>query len=142
MDYVLDGYCGVFCGACPVMLATKAGKLEGDMSCYGCKSEKPTGFCKTCRIKACAISKGFEFCIECGKITTCDLMQKFITDKQYPYGLCVLKNLKIIQTTGLVNWLEMQVKRWRCEHCGEPHSWYQETCSKCGFTVNNYLADL
>jgi len=142
MDYVLDGYCGVFCGACPVMLATKAGKLEGDMSCYGCKSEKPTGFCKTCRIKACAISKGFEFCIECGKITTCDLMHKFITDKQYPYGLCVLKNLKIIQTTGLVNWLEMQVKRWRCEYCGEPHSWYQETCSKCGFAVNNYLADL
>ncbi|HSN95495.1 MAG TPA: hypothetical protein VLR89_10610 [Anaerolineaceae bacterium] len=48
----------------------------------------------------------------------------------------------MIQSKGLGNWQEMQAKRWRCEHCGEAHSWYQETCSKCGFAVNNYLADL
>ena len=142
MNYVLDAYCGVFCGACLVMLATKTGKLEEDKSCFGCKSEKPTRFCKTCRIKACATSKGFEFCFECSKLTTCDLMQNFIADKQYPYGLCVSENLKVIQTKGLGNWQEMQVKRWRCEYCGEPYSWYQETCTKCGFAVKNYLADL
>ena len=142
MDYILDGYCGVYCGACPVILVTRAGNLEEDQQCYGCKSEKPTGFCETCKIKACAISKGFEFCIECGKLTTCDLMHKFIADQQYPYGQCVLKNLKMIQTTGTLNWLEMQDKRWRCGHCGDPHSWYQETCSNCGSSVNSYLADL
>jgi len=142
MDYVLDGYCGVFCGACPVMLATKAGKLDEEKQCYGCKSEKPTGFCETCGIKGCAISKGVVFCIQCSKLTTCNLMRNFVADTQYPYGQCVLKNMEMIQTTGLSNWLEMQDKRWRCEHCGEPHSWYQEICSKCGLTVNSYLADL
>lgn len=142
MDYILDGYCGVYCGACPVIAATRAGNLEEDAQCYGCKSEKPTGFCETCRIKACAISKEFEFCSQCDKLTACDLMQKFIADQQYPYGQCVLKNLKMIQTTGRLNWLETQEKRWRCQHCGEPHSWYQETCSNCGSGVNSYLADL
>jgi len=73
---------------------------------------------------------------------TCDLMQKFIADKQYPYGQCVLKNMEMIQNTGLSNWLEMQDKRWHCEHCGEPHSWYDEICPKCGVVVNNYQADL
>ena len=71
------------------------------------------------------------------------LCLEVIADQQYPYGKCVLKNLKMIQTTGLVNWLELQVKRWRCRALPENlNSWYQVTCSKCGFAVNNYLADL
>lgn len=142
MDYVLDGYCGVYCGACPVMLATRAGSLEDDRQCYGCKSGKPTGFCETCELKACAIRKGFEICIECCEVTKCEFMCKFIADQQYPYGQCVLKNMLMIQIQGLPNWLGAQKKRWRCEHCGEPHSWYDETCPKCGQEVKNYQEDL
>jgi hypothetical protein len=142
MQYILDCFCGVYCGACPNLLATKAGKLEMEQQCYGCKSEQPTGFCSTCPIKACAISKGYEFCSQCSELSTCEYMNSFISDQQYPYGQCVLKNLEMIQVQGLATWLGDQEKRWRCDHCGEPHSWYQETCSKCGFAVNNYLADL
>lgn len=142
MDYVLDGYCGMYCGACPVMLATKAGKLEEEKGCYGCKSEKPTEFCETCAIKACAESNGFEFCIQCNQWMACDRMLKFRSDTQYPYGQCVLKNMELIEVIGLPAWLEMQSKRWRCEKCGEPHSWYQETCSRCGQAVKDYKADL
>jgi hypothetical protein len=86
MEFVLDGYCGVYCGACPVMLATKAGKIDDAQQCYGCKSEKPTGFCATCGIKACAQRKGYEFCDQCNELKTCELMQKFVSDQQYPYG--------------------------------------------------------
>jgi len=142
LSYVLDGYCGVYCGACPVMLATKTGELDESQQCYGYKSEKPTGFCSTCGIKACASSKRFEFCIECSEITNCDLMQKFIADQQYPYGRCVLKNMEKIQIIGLSSWLKMQEKRWRCEYCGEPYSWYRVTCAKCGNVVKSYQADL
>ena len=142
MEFVLDCYCCVFCGACPVMLATQAGTIDADQQCYGCKSEKPTGYCTASGIKTCALHKGFEFCIQCESITTCSLMEAFTSDVQYPYGQCVLKNMEMIQTTGLQNWLEDQEKRWRCEHCGEPHSWYDETCPKCGLAVINYLEDL
>jgi len=142
MDYVHDGYCGVYCGACPTLLATKAGKIDEGLQCYGCKSEKPTGFCSTCGIKACAQGKGYEFCNQCSDLETCELMLRFVSDQQYPYGQCVLKNMETIRLTGLPGWLETQEKRWRCNACGAAHSWYHETCLKCGFAVNNYLADL
>lgn len=142
MEYVLDCYCGIFCGACPTLLATKAGKVKEDQQCYGCKSEKPTGFCSTCPIKACAISKGFKFCNECSELAACTYMERLVSDKQYPYGQCVLKNMEMIQKQGLSTWLAEQEKRWRCGNCGEPHSWYDKTCPNCGSTVKGYLADL
>jgi len=142
MDFILDCYCGVYCGACPVLLATKSGKLGEDQQCFGCKSEKPTGFCATCSIKTCAESKGFEFCVECTEVISCDLMQKFIADQQYPYGQCVMNNMEMIRVMGLPAWLELQGKRWRCKHCGKPHSWYQESCPQCGQAVANYRSDL
>jgi len=142
MDYLMDGYCGVYCGACPALLATKAGKIEDARQCYGCKSEKPTGFCASCGIKACAQSKGYELCDQCKELITCKLMQKFVSDTQYPYGQCVLKNMQMIQEEGLKKWLEMQDKRWRCKNCGAAHSWYHKTCPQCSQAVADYKADL
>lgn len=142
MEYVFDGYCGVYCGACPTVLATKAEEIAETMQCYGCKSEKPTGYCATCGIKACAQGKGYEFCHQCNELETCELMQKFISDKQWPYGQCVLKNMEAIQVIGLPKWLEMQDKRWRCKNCGASYSWYHETCPQCGQVVASYKADL
>ena len=53
------------------MLETKAGTATN--SCHGCKSEQPTGYCATCGIKACAQSKGYEFCYPCGDSSACEL---------------------------------------------------------------------
>jgi hypothetical protein len=142
MEYVLDGYCGVYCGACPALLATKAGKIDAARQCCGCKSDKPTGFCATCGIKACAQSKGYEFCGQCSQLVTCELMQKFVADTQYPYGQCVLKNMQVIQEEGLAKWLETQDTRWRCQNCGAAHSWYQQNCPQCSQAVANYQADI
>jgi hypothetical protein len=69
-------------------------------------------------------------------------MIKFIEDQQYPYGQCVLKNMATIQDLDVVTWVEGQKKRWCCEQCGESHSWYLETCPKCGRAVKNYQTDL
>lgn len=142
MDYILHGYCGIYCGACPTLLTTKAGNIDETRRCYGCKSEKPTGFCATCGIKACAQGKGFEFCNQCGELKTCEFIQKVVADAQYPYGQCVLKNMEVIRATGLSQWLDMQDKRWRCPHCSAAHSWYHETCPQCGQSVASYQADL
>ncbi|MFZ5810074.1 MAG: DUF3795 domain-containing protein [Chloroflexota bacterium] len=142
MKYVMDGYCGVYCGACPIMLATRAGNLDEDQQCFGCKSEKPTRFCATCGIKACSQRKGYDFCYQCNELESCELMKQFVADVQYPYGQCVMKNMEIIQAIGLPQWLEMQDSRWRCQSCGLPHSWYHETCPQCGQSVADYKADL
>lgn len=142
MDFILHGYCGVYCGACPVMLATRAGQIDKEKECYGCKSEKPTGFCATCRIKACAQRNGHEFCGQCSGLRTCELMLMFVSDQQYPYGQCVLKNMDAIRDQGLPDWLDVQARRWRCKKCDTPHSWYHDSCPQCGQAVANYTEDL
>jgi hypothetical protein len=140
MDFILHGYCGLYCGACPIMLNTMAG--IGSEQCYGCKSEQPTGYCAVCSIKACARRKGPEFCNECSEYCTCKPMQKFMEDTKWPYQQGVLKNVETIRCDGLTKWIEGQDKRWRCTNCGASHSWCDETCPQCGQTVANYQADL
>jgi hypothetical protein len=142
MDYVLDGYCGIYCGACPVILATMRDEPGDVEPCHGCKSQKPAGFCYTCEIKACARNKGYDFCVQCNGLTTCEFLKKLVSNEQYPYGQCVFNNMQVIRDEGLPKWLEMQEKRWSCTFCGETHSWYQGTCQQCGKAVENYLADL
>ncbi len=140
MDFRLDGYCGLYCGACPVMLKTRAGTETGP--CHGCKSEQPAGHCVDCAIKTCARSKGYDFCDQCASLAACDKMRAFMADPEWPYHQSVLKNLAMIRRNGLTEWLEAQDQRWRCPNCGTPHSWWDETCSHCGQPVANYRADL
>ena len=140
MIYIFDGYCGLYCGACSMVLDTKAGKAE--KPCYGCKSEAPAGHCAECAIKACDQSKGYEFCIECVEISTCEKMQHFIHDPEYPNGLGVMKNMERIQWVGVETWLVEQERRWRCGNCGNSYFWYDDTCPNCGQPVASYKADL
>ena len=142
MDFILHGYCGMYCGACPVVLETKAERATEDKQCYGCKSAKPAGYCATCGMKACAQRKGYEFCYQCDELNVCELMQKFASDKNFPYGQCALKNMEMIREEGLPKWLEKQGRRWRCENCGTLQSWYHETCPQCGHAVASYKVDL
>ena len=50
-------YCGLYCGACPLYLATRAGTLDSLVShgmgaehlrCLGCRSEKVSVYCLNC----------------------------------------------------------------------------------------------
>jgi len=141
MSYRLDGYCGLYCGACPTLLGTKAGKEAHP--CHGCKSDQIDSqrYCATCSIKVCARGRGFEFCIECPDLENCDLLQKFITDEMWPYHQGVMKNLEFIQCEGLATWLEMQQQRWRCGKCGAVLSWWDETCPSCRAAVDSYRTE-
>ena len=139
MDFILHGYCGLYCGACPIMLNTQAG--TGTDQCHGCKSDRPTGYCAICGIKACARREGHAFCYECAGFSTCEQMQKFTRDTNWPYQQGVLKNMEMIRRDGLTKWLAGQAERWRCAHCGRSHSWWDETCPQCGQAVASYKAD-
>lgn len=41
MDFILHGYCGMYCGACPILLVTKAGKSMMVNSATGAKVRNP-----------------------------------------------------------------------------------------------------
>ena len=139
MNFVLHGYCGLFCGACPKMLSTKAG--TGTDLCYGCKSGQPTGYCAICGIKACARDRAHEFCNECSEYGACGLIEKFLKDTNWPYQQIASSNMESIRQHGLSKWLEAQEQRWRCADCGASHSWWDEACPRCGHAVASYKAD-
>ena len=151
MEFRRDGYCGLYCGACPVFLANEQGKVEElaqkwekkpeELICFGCKSEQVTPWCTTCDIKLCAQDKGYEFCFECNELP-CDKMTTFIEDERCPYHLGVKKNLDFIRQKGVETWLQAQDARWRCQECGTKFAWQDETCKNCGSAVSNYKADL
>jgi hypothetical protein len=151
MDFVKHGYCGLYCGACPTMLATENGELEAfaqggsltpeELACYGCKSEKVAVFCRDCGLKRCAREKGFDFCHQCPDLP-CWRVTEFMQEEEYPYHLGVLKNLDVIRQQGLDAWLSAQDNRWRCPACGTKFAWQDEVCRKCGQPAANYKADL
>jgi hypothetical protein len=89
-------YCGYTCPAdCKMLKATLENNVElkkeayvnwkiqekyglafdpEQIFCYGCKTEeKPSGIViKNCTVRSCAISKGFDCCIECNDLASCD----------------------------------------------------------------------
>ena len=151
MEFKLDAYCGLYCGACPAMLAHQNGELEAfaerigrtleDVRCFGCKSDIVTSFCATCKLRRCANNKGFDFCFQCEELP-CDPFIAFRDAEKWPYHAAVPKNLKRIQQVGAEAWIEEQDTRWRCPKCGYKFAWQDETCKSCGEKVSNYKADL
>ncbi len=133
MEFVLDAYCGLYCGACPNLLAAKAGIWNEP--CHGCKSEQTVGYCATCEIKICAESKGHEFCHQCSTFKKCALIHKFAPAAEKSCQQRVLSNMEQIRMEGKAKWLEEQENSWRCGNCGTLFSWSHKTCSRCGQAV-------
>ncbi len=140
MEFVLHAYCGLYCGACPILLNTKEG--TGTEQCHGCKSEQPTNYCAVCGIRACAQSRGLAFCNECPEYEGCALMDKFLQDMNWPYQRAAARNMESIRQLGISAWLDAQKRRWLCANCGAAHSWWDERCAQCGHATANYSADL
>jgi len=147
MEFRCDAYCGLYCGACTVFMATKSNtidKLAGewqkdvdDLICYGCKSQKVAKFCRTCSLKACSAKKGLEFCIYCDEFP-CQPLEDFKNNTQYPYHSEVYDYLNTIKEHGAERWLEDMKTRWSCSQCGREHDWFTLECPACGHKLNAY----
>lgn len=140
-----DSYCGLYCGACEVLLLGEKGLLEEkagewkrkpeDLRCQGCKSDVISVYCRNCDIKMCAEGRGVEYCFECPDFP-CPVLKEFRND-EYAHHSVVFHNLNLIREQGLESWLKAQEKRWSCPECGEKFSWYDKKCSRCGARIIN-----
>jgi len=150
MEFRYDAYCGLYCGACGVLIANERDKLEQlakawevepeKLECHGCKSETSSSFCVSCNIRSCAESKEIDFCFQCEQFP-CTRLVEFKNDK-YTHHSIILRNLAFIRDKGVGEWLEEQRIRWSCPSCGERFSWYDEICKKCGRKLHNCVNDL
>jgi hypothetical protein len=128
-------YCGLFCGACPVFLATRAEgglKAEGGalLSCDGCRSERLPVWCAQCSLKTCARKKEIEFCGDCGQYPCADYAG-FRDSADYPYHSECPGYLSSIKAEGWKAWLESMERMWSCAECGRPASWWDRICPSC-----------
>ncbi len=141
--------CGLYCGACyhhrasfpdgqhllrPEFRGSRP--LEG-FTCQGCRSAKlyiHPG-CAECAIRDCADQKGITHCGECDEFP-CARLIAFQTDGR-AHHLPILEQLEDIKRKGITQWLVAQSARWTCE-CGQPFSWYETVCQKCGSLLDGF----
>jgi hypothetical protein len=88
-------YCGLPCSDCPAYVATQAGDIDAlekvlvrwsaefnaphismeDMLCDGCtqKEGRLNGYCRQCKIRACAVARSLDSCAECDEYLCANL---------------------------------------------------------------------
>lgn len=102
--------CGLFCPGCASFVATRHNpewhqKLADnmnltveDLTCYGCKSERPSIFCRElCKMKACTTEKSIDFCGECDEYP-CQVLKEF--QIEMPHRIEVWESQKRIKEVG------------------------------------------
>jgi hypothetical protein len=135
-------YCGLYCGACPVFLATRAegGLLAEDgalLACDGCRSSRLPPWCAECALKACAREKKLGFCGECSEYP-CAPYVGFRDAAQYPYHTECPAYLEAIKAEGWQAWLASMERKWSCPDCSKPASWWDQVCPSCKISMPGF----
>ena len=132
-DACEDAICGIYCGACPALLAAKEAKTPADVKCLGCRSTKKTpGYAPKCEVRKCAKAKQLQSCGLC-KQYPCDKITAFFNETP-KYGLRE-KYLNTVRDKGLTAWLDEMKARWTCKKCGAPFGYGMKACKQCGEKV-------
>ena len=154
-----DSYCGLYCGACDILVAyknsIKTGKLpvwqdlpeqfinniptgkKDEIKCFGCKTGIVFGGCARCILRKCAREKmKVEFCFECEKYPCLKykiqrIAIKYFFQKRLPHLKTIAPNQEMIKKEGVEKWLQDQQKQWQCTECSKELSWYKNTCQSC-----------
>jgi hypothetical protein len=152
--------CGLYCGACPMYLATQENsqqrlnafgqqfsarkiqlKLE-DVLCDGCiGGGRVAAFCQKCALRSCAAGKSnVTRCSDCPDFP-CSKITNFNNDGMTHHSE-VLENLRRLREMGISKWTQYEQDRWRCPQCKENLSWYDKACPKCGTRRSDKLFPL
>jgi hypothetical protein len=152
--------CGLYCGACPMYLASQekdeqkskaimqgfgGGKMpfkQEDLLCDGCiGGGRVAVFCRKCAMRACAEEKAdVTRCSDCVEFP-CSRVTSFNNDGMQHHSE-VLSNLRQLREKGIKEWTKHEEDRWRCPQCRTKLSWYDKACSKCGAKRSDRLFPL
>ena len=129
-DACVDAICGIYCGACPALMSSRAAKTSEEVKCLGCRSTKKSpGYAPKCEVRTCAQSKMLQSCGLCQSYP-CDKIKAMFNETP-KYGLRE-KYLNAIHEKGLSAWLAEMKTRWTCKKCQTPFGYGMSACKKCG----------
>jgi hypothetical protein len=142
-----DSYCGIWCGACSVLVHGEAGRADAfiaccagipkaDLACRGCKSDSVYAGCRTCAIRDCAIGKGVDHCSACSEYPCRSYVRWQSAARLLPHIREAAASLNTIRQGSVESWLSAQKTRWSCPSCGTRFSWYAPSCAACGRSLD------
>lgn len=162
-----DSYCGIYCGACDIMMAYQTGQKTAfasfwkestvkaihkslgipyddtksfNLECHGCKTESLFVNCQCCKIRSCAIGRKVDHCGDCGDYP-CVLFSEWLKMQLFlPHLKQVPVNLERIKTTGVNRWLSEEGEKWKCPGCRAGFAWYSSKCGACGHDLTPYTS--
>jgi hypothetical protein len=118
--------CGMNCSVCYAHLRKKN-------RCQGCRGQEECqpAYCRRCKIRNCAISRGIDFCYECVSFPCTAIKQ---IDKRYRlrYQVSLIENAIRVKTVGVEQFLLEEKQKWTCTECGGVISLHDRVCSVCG----------
>jgi hypothetical protein len=146
--------CGLYCGVCAIHIAHRdnnqkfkerlAGLYKGgvsgkgmlpnsenltaaDIKCNGCLSGEPFMHCRQCKIRACALEKGFDGCHQCAEFP-CGHIERFpmTVGKKV-----ILRAIPHWREVGTAKWIEDEEARYVCPACGQKVFRGAVTCNRC-----------
>jgi hypothetical protein len=153
--------CGIFCGACPIYIATRDNNEKmtniicavwqtrpEDAKCFGCLQTDPPqklfGFCQKCAIRSCAKAKDFYSCHQCDK-WPCDIIEsshlsdiipssiKKSVSRVINRAIPLWRNqvAKLGDEAGSLEWAKAEAGRYHCPSCGKPLYRSAQQCRAC-----------
>lgn len=158
-DHNYDSYCGIYCGACDIHRVGKTGQKTRlsefwsvpllktflrsqkvdyqdsrtlQLQCEGCKSDNVFINCKICKLRACAMDKKVEHCIDCSAYSCAMLVDRKKIEGLLPHLKCTHANMETIRKNGVDQWLSAQELLWQCPDCRTSFAWYSTKCGACG----------
>ena len=124
VDMTLIGACGLYCGECEVYVAFSEGDAEKQQEiaesisrqfgaevgpeqivCGGCRGPEEISFCAGCKIRPCAVKRGFVTCAECDEMDACETLGAFLKTDM---GKAARQGLLSIKELGLEVWLDLK----------------------------------
>ena len=155
-DKNLVSFCGLFCKACGVYIATQENdhtKLESiakmlgqtvdDTRCDGCRTDRRSGHCKSCSFIRCAKDRTIDFCGQCNDYP-CEELKRF--QSMAPHRNELWQSLERINHVGWEKWFVEMNDYYACSKCNTMNGYYNIKCRKCGampsskFVENNLEA--
>jgi len=157
-NFNYDSYCGIYCGACDIMMTYKTGKKHKlsffwnestiktfqkkiginydetkpfTYKCHGCKTDTLFVNCSVCQIRKCAINNKIDHCIDCQKYPCNLIVDARKLESLLPHLKSNHSSMVAINKVGIAQWLSEQEKKWECPNCHTGFSWYTKRCKKC-----------
>ena len=125
--------CGINCHICYA-------HLRPNHPCPGCNQQDGNSpeHCRTCALKACALSKSLQFCSDCCQYP-CNGIKRLDRRYRLKYQNSLIESARRLKELGCQLFLAEEQVKWTCKKCSGLINLHSRACSECGKAYDESL---